>query len=186
MIKSKLSYFLPIVFILNILLWVLLTVVILSSAGPYNTTSFKFLNKSESLTLRSFFPEGFGFFSRDPQEEFPLIYKEVNDNLVLLTKPNSSLKNMLGLRRSQRSIFAELGIIVSEVADEDWSRCASSLVECWNSKTIKILKIENMNHGANLCGTYLISTKKPIPWAWRNTFKGEMPQRFVKLIIRCE
>ncbi len=187
MTKLKFRYlFLSITFYANILLWLLFIGIILSSIGPYNTTSYKFLNKSEALTLRSLFPEGFGFFSRNPQEEFPLLYKEINDSIVLLTKTNSSAVNLFGLKRTQRSIFVELGSIVNEISDEEWSKCTSSLNDCKNSKTIKIFEILNKNQKANLCGTYFVSTKKPIPWAWRNTFKGEMPQRFVKLIIRCE
>ncbi|NOS55524.1 MAG: SdpA family antimicrobial peptide system protein [Cyclobacteriaceae bacterium] len=170
----------------NVFLWLLFIAFTFSAVAPYNTTSYKFLNKRESLIFRSFFPEGFGFFTRDPNEEFPLLYKEVNDSLVLLTKANSSSSNLFGLKRTQRSVFGEMGSIISEIPSEDWTKCATTLKECLSSKKIKVVEISNTRINTNFCGTYFITTKKPVPWAWRETFKGEMPQRFVKLIIRCE
>ncbi len=184
MVRKEL--FLWLVLSVNILIWLILIGIILSSIGPYNTTSYKFLDKRESSIFRDFFPEGFGFFTRDPLEEFPLLYQEDDGALKLLTKANGSPANFFGLKRSQRSIFSEMGQIISKIPNDDWSKCTYSLEECIAKNPVKVFEIQNNNVEANLCGTYYIATKKPIPWAWRNSFRGEMPQRFVKLIIKCQ
>lgn len=174
-------------FFLTSMCWGAFIAVVLSSIAPYNSTSYKVLDKREAIILRSFLPEGFGFFTRDPQEEFPVIFKEENDTLVLLTKPNSSISNFFGLKRNQRTIFAELGLIVQEIPTDDWSRCSTSLSKCLTSTTYKTFEIRNKKNKPNLCGTYFVCTINPVPWAWRNSFKGSgIPQRFIRLVIFCD
>ncbi|MBX2898011.1 MAG: SdpA family antimicrobial peptide system protein [Cyclobacteriaceae bacterium] len=108
--------------------------IVLSSIAPYNTTSYKIINKKESAILRSFLPEGFGFFTRNPQEEFPVIFREINDTLIILTKPNGSPSNFFGLKRNQRTMFAELGSIVQDIPIEDWTTCSIGFERCLNFK----------------------------------------------------
>lgn len=186
MVEKKRALILWTIFVLTISFWIVCILFILSSLGPYNTTAFKFLNKREAAVLRGFLPEGFGFFTRDPKEEFPLLYAEVGDSLVLLTRANSSLKNFFGILRTQRSAFGEMGMIIREIPEENWSKCASTLSDCILTKSFTVFEISNDKINASICGTFYVTTKKPIPWAWRETFKGEMPQRFVKLIVKCD
>ncbi|MBX2898010.1 MAG: hypothetical protein KF775_00070 [Cyclobacteriaceae bacterium] len=46
--------------------------------------------------------------------------------------------------------------------------------------------MQNKKNKPSLCGNYFICTEKPIPWAWRNSFRGiGMPQRFIRMVIYC-
>lgn len=179
-------FFLWSIFIFAIVFWGFILIFLVSSLAPYNTTSLNFLSKRATSTLREFLPEGFGYFTRNPMEEFPLVYRLEGDSLILLTRSNSSPSNLFGILRTQRSTFGEMGMIMQEISEETWTKCGSSLVDCVKNKKYIVVELSNNKINANVCGTFFVCTKKPIPWAWRKSFKGEMPLRFVEIVVNCE
>ena len=77
---------------------------------PYNP-----LTPSGKVTLATmaFFPEGWGFFTKNAQDADIFVYKITENRAVsILRTPNSSLENWLGLKRNARSQGTEYGLLL--------------------------------------------------------------------------
>ncbi|MEM4379996.1 MAG: SdpA family antimicrobial peptide system protein [Thermoplasmatales archaeon] len=174
------------VLITNLLLWLFASIFLFSVMGPYNPTSLAFLKKDGALIARDFLPEGFAFFTRDPREERPYLYELKDGMIELVTKPNASPSNLFGISRKQRAMHFELGSLITALSDQEWNTCATTFNYCLSMDSVKSYEIRNSTPNPILCGTYYLKSIKPVPWAWRNSFRGEMPHKFVKIKVRCD
>jgi len=157
-----------------------------SSFGPANALSSQFLTVRQTLAFANVLPEGFAFFTKDPREQNPFLYKiSEGDSLIMITKPNSSPENLFGLSRRQRALYVELGSIIPLISTKDRTTCATSFRDCITNDPVKTVRIENRAPQALLCGSYYLKMIEPVPWAWHKAFKGEMPMTIVRLELLC-
>ena len=129
-----------------------------------------------------------GIFTKSPQSLHANCYKFDNEkDLVLLTVPNSSPNNLMGLSREARYYGFELSQILNLIP-----------VKLWNSgkgdfKLLQLDKIEPFvinNEKLELYAysydtEYLIILNEPIPFAWAGLNQENFqPFKFLKIKIK--
>lgn len=105
-----------------------ITVALISLFFIYNYIPKSELRSNDKVRdyLIQYFPQGWGYFTRNPQEEQYDFYKISNKSLVKIDFHNGKLlKNFLGISRSQRLINYEYTFLLS--------RCKKTIV--WSYKT---------------------------------------------------
>lgn len=130
------------------------------------------------------FPQGWGFFTKNPQDFALNIYRIKNRKLEILNVNNQSLKNSFGFSRSARLIGYELSTIVSDIPNKVWVKNKTGdIYDNINDKTILINNRPYFNHIKK--GDYLIKLYKPIPFAWANDNQEKFnPFSVVKIKIQ--
>ena len=131
------------------------------------------MSKISKIQTVSIFPEGWAFFTKDPQEEDYLLFQvdEQTGNFVNVISPTSSPENAFGLNRVSRLQSQELGSGIHHIRDSSWADIKGDL-------TANILLIREMKPVAipirsqrpYFEGTYILQKIRPIPWAWAKSF----------------
>ncbi|WP_310549843.1 SdpA family antimicrobial peptide system protein [Paenibacillus glufosinatiresistens] len=169
-----------IVFYFTSLLLALLFVFSLLNATPSNP-----LDAYKFTILQKIFPQGWGFFSKAPQDEVMKIY---NTDLHSATDwPNNSMNNLFGINRKGRTQGIELGLLYTQVAAQPWKSCNEKMGQCLKrDEKSAAVKLENITPKPNLCGDYFIVSQKPVPWAWADLIQPEdMPSKYIKVHVLC-
>ncbi|MGV4439784.1 SdpA family antimicrobial peptide system protein [Ornithobacterium rhinotracheale] len=75
------------------------------------------LNKKRFIYIDyiSVFPQGWGFFTKDPREPLVFIYKHDNNDYKSIIERNFSTKNLLGLSRKNRILIIESSHVLKEI-----------------------------------------------------------------------
>ncbi len=167
------------------MIWLMAMVYIARSSLSYSVLNLPFDSRANRAVVRSFFPEGFGFFTRDPQEARLYIYKLENGQIIPLSRPNATFGHLFGISRKGRAQNIELGQLLGQLQKMPWRECKNSLAECVSPEWPEN-KIKNHNIYPLLCGDIIIQVKKPIPWAWHRDFKAQMPSEIIKVTILCD
>jgi antimicrobial peptide system SdpA family protein len=142
-------------------IWTLLAILIFFSSLKSQIV----LNEDIKNTITIIFPEGWGFFTKNPRDLAMEIYKIENGKLKLLDGTNGSSTNLYGLSRSARLIGYETSTAVSEIDSKQWTNCKTrNIKDNINIKTYVIKKRNYFNHLK--AGVYLVKAFKPIPFAW--------------------
>jgi antimicrobial peptide system SdpA family protein len=111
------------------------------------------------------FPQGWGFFTKNPRDFVLNCYKIKNGKLELIDISNQSLKNHLGFSRSARIIGYEMSIIAGDIKNTDWKQNSDgNIYNNINDTTITINNKYLFKHLTK--GDYLIKLNKPVPYAW--------------------
>ncbi len=76
------------------------------SALPKNPLTPK---KDITIYISQIWPQGWGFFSKSPKEEYLNVYKSNGDPSVQW--PNMKLSNLFGINRAGRAQGTEIGLI---------------------------------------------------------------------------
>ena len=130
------------------------------------------INYQFKKSLNKLFPEGWGFFTKNPREENVTLFRVHDDQtLEKVTIKNSSADNWFGLSRKSRKIGAELSIVLTQVPDSAWEEhinpetpvCQGQDVEISSNKMVTTLKP----------GKYLVVKKEVLPWAWIDAIDPE-------------
>lgn len=138
-------------------------------------------------------PQGWGFFTKDPQERRLTIYRsEAGMGWEDFTQSNSSMDNKFGLSRFGRVRGLELGNLLeshSDKLDASWVECDSvnmdSCLESANSLTA--VQIQNDYQIQTLCGSILLVQQAPNPWAYSQAgFENGNPISLLRLEVRCD
>lgn len=130
-------------------------------------------------------PEGWAFFTKDPQSENTVIYS-ISDSPSLdkIKLTNSQWKYFFGASRKSRYINAKLVIISSNIREENWvaiddfSSITKQQVDSLRS-TLFFVK------PPFIYGEYIIRKYKPSPWSWFS-FSGindALPSKIAKVNI---
>ncbi|UOQ71517.1 SdpA family antimicrobial peptide system protein [Hymenobacter cellulosilyticus] len=155
----------------------LLLKVVYAAAGPNVTeSSFK-----DNYDIFSFFPEGWGFFTRSPRGDKYVLYKvESAQSLTPVHFKNASAESLYGFSRKSRRVNMEIGRVASLVKmDSSWVRVED------NDQIIAAVKF----HGREIArsafnqkqfrfiapGTYILKKYKIAPWSW-----AKYPDNFKK------
>lgn len=129
------------------------------------------VNFSTSIKMwnQHLFPQGWSFFTKSPRDEEISIY-QIIDNKVKPIKSNSfSLKNYFGLKRKNRTINTDLGLINSELSNKIvWNNYSNSSIKELNLKnSLDFVKYKfKFLYPSIEKGRYVIVKKEIIPWAY--------------------
>ena len=126
------------------------------------------INRDFKRGLNILFPQGWGFFTKNPREENYTLFKmQPNGNFKQVTIKNNSLANSLGLSRKSRKIGSEMSIMLATVNDSLWTTKPGS--DSLISYTDNFVDVERNKLITTLdAGNYIIVRKELVPWAWIN------------------
>ncbi|MGZ3460026.1 MAG: SdpA family antimicrobial peptide system protein [Archangium sp.] len=151
---------------------------------PYNALQ---LPLEKELQVRVILPEGWKFFTREPQEEHHLVFARAQDGTWSRAErgTNASPMNLFGIDREGRAQGVEVGLLLDRVAKSAWQPCTESPAICLEKASLAG-RIRNLTPEPTLCGVIGIAMQKPLPWAWNKSAGHlQMPSRVVKLEVTC-
>ncbi|WP_338473376.1 SdpA family antimicrobial peptide system protein (plasmid) [Niallia sp. XMNu-256] len=163
---------------------ILLLVVMLSiiSALPQNPLT---LNKTNDTLFSQLLPQGWGFFSKNPREEFLNVYSTNSE--ISAQWPNMKLTNLFGVDRTGRAQGTELGLIIPELQETDFKECNKDIDDCIaDMKDVQPIEIYNSTPKKTLCGEQYITLQEPMPWAWSSsTERTYKSSKLAKVELVC-
>lgn len=150
---------------------------------PESTIS---ISKIKKIQAASIFPEGWAFFTKNPQDEDYLIYslqKDENGKFINLIKPSTSLSNLFGINRKSRLQSQEIGASVHYIVDSSWVLIKGGLE--LNLSIIDSLSSTQIPIKSNypfFTGKFILQKIAPIPWSWANTFNLDFRKSKITII----
>lgn len=115
--------------------------------------------------VNKFFPQGWGFFTKNPRDMVLRIYKVKNEKLVEIDIANQSLENRLGCSRSSRMVGYEISKVAENIKISDWKQnLTGNINDHIKDKSIEIRIKFDLKHLKR--GEYLLKLYRPIPYAW--------------------
>ncbi|CAM2829512.1 SdpA family antimicrobial peptide system protein [Corynebacterium propinquum] len=169
-----------------------LCMVVILSLLPYSPvrSSVSFIEKEK---LTAIVPQGWGFFTKDPQEERLNFYKLGSDRKWLADDvANASSTNYFGASRRSRLRGLELAKLLTHVGgpkSENWKTCLStSRDDCLNSvKDKNPIEVNNDYPIKTICGPSLITQQKPNPWAYSQSgFANGNDIKYLFVKVNCD
>jgi len=158
--------------------WVVVLVNVFISVIPV-PSNIKFKSKQSFYTL---FPQGWGFFTRNPLECQLLIMKTNDVNHLNVLEPNSSLSSLFGISRINRVRNIEVALILKKIKTKHWKYSKGGE---WDfDDKIKCDTVENNFSPKTVHGHYYFLWQKRIPWAWAKYSKLIMPYKYVKVYVK--
>jgi antimicrobial peptide system SdpA family protein len=150
---------------------------------PHNPIHLPYEKK---VPVVQFLPEGWKFFTRDPQEEEILLYERAGGAWVRAKNiPNGRAENLFGGSRRGRASAIELGRITGGLPRSSWQDCSDDPAKCLD-RLASPRKIKNDNGKPQICGAVGVALQKPVPWAWATSKRSvTMPSRVALLEIQC-
>ena len=134
-----------------------------------------FNNSATRLYVNYFFPEGWGFFTKNPNDFFYNLYEiESDGRLKKLSIRNGSYKNIFGLSRQARFIAAQVMRIETKLSNIEWTSFDKTQKECiLKRKPITGIDEEEFVLEADSTFTffsekkrYIITKFKLVPYDW--------------------
>lgn len=168
--------------VLIVLLWSILIGSVMLAALPRNPISLPYVPK---LLIKTFVPQGWSFFTRNPRENLIYIYKRTGDTWAQSSDViNGSAKNYFGASRKARAMGSEYALLFS-LAGVKWDSCATGKLSCVEES--KKLIVRNKLTAPQLCGEFLFVSRSPVPWAWSaHAAEIELPFQYVLVDFVCE
>lgn len=171
-----------ITFTVTSLFWLYIFAMAIHAIMPVNPITRLPLQKE--INIPSWFPQGWGFFSKDPRDPYFSVVN-ISDSALAVAWPNSLPENYFGLNRYGRSQGIEAGLLISKVPEKDQSECKESPYLCLTKSKVA-MELENTSPDPTICGDIGFIFQEPIPWAWsKNGKKIEMPSKIVRVSITC-
>lgn len=162
--------------------WFFVCVMVLISYLPRNAVTFAYIPK---LLVKTFLPEGWNFFTRNPREELVFLLKKDDDGQwrKYNKSNNGDGSNLFGLKKDARAIGSEYGLMFSR-KNISWKECESGSPDCYNEDT-SIIEVENKLGKRLLCGEFLFILRQQIPWAWSKS-DVNLPYKYLKVKFQCQ
>lgn len=137
---------------------------------------------------QTLFPQGWGFFSRNPRAERIVAFQpnlDLDGVWTPLPARPSLLEARLGFDRSHRAGNRQLGMILEELDRKDWRACQSRIDACLQVAEYSAV-IQNDTSKPVVCGPIGLVKQDPIPFAWAE-FRDEvkMPILAAKVFVQC-
>lgn len=143
------------------------------------------LARSERARLIFALPQGWAFFTRDPQEPVDRYYEPSAGGVRRIDEVNTSRRNLYGLLKNTRISAIEFAALTSHVAKGDWRPCSTSLAECVSGSTPE-KTIVNPMLVQSVCGTLIVGRQPPVPWAWSHLKRPfYVPSQVAMVNVRC-
>ncbi|MBC6425565.1 MAG: SdpA family antimicrobial peptide system protein [Ekhidna sp.] len=144
----------------------------------------KLINYSNKKSIVFTLPQGWGFFTKNPQSLSANCYLIEGNKLERKTVSNSSWKNLFGLARKSRYYGFELSQILNVIPANQWINSKGNFreIDFINHPTF-VIKNEDLNLLVyEYSKKYLIVLNKPIPFAWAQMNQEEY-QPFKYIVI---
>ena len=141
---------------------------------------------SARLLFATAMPQNWGFFTNPPQDVELGVYDTKTMESALLT-PQTRSENRHGLTRAQRAQGPELALLAGEV--EEWSTCASptNIRACLAEPDGGTSELVNGARHRSVCGDYLLTREKPIPFEYRHFYKQTHSiESYAKVRVECD
>jgi antimicrobial peptide system SdpA family protein len=173
----------------GLFLWAILTfvaVVGVYAAHPPLPHNAIHLPYEDHIDATLFLPEGWKFFTRDPQDEAITYFERAGNGWVVpANTPNGRMANYFGASRDGRGQSVELGRVISSVPKSAWHECDALPTACLDRLETGF-HLTNTNRRPLVCGTIGVALQKPIPWAWSAYDPPVvMPSHVIRLEITC-
>lgn len=150
---------------------------------PFNAIR---LPGESALDVELLLPEGWGFFSRNPQDELEHFFRRASDGSwqPLLPDSYASPHFELGLSRRGRASTQEARWVIQRLPAASWIQCTDAATLCL--ERAPQVSIKSAQPQQALCGAVGIVLQEPVPWAWASHKKDVcMPSRVIRLWIEC-
>ena len=140
----------------------------------------------DQRTVRTLFPEGWAFFTRDAREDRTALMREEEGRWTEVEiGPNGEPEYAFGLRRLPRVQLGELNEISRLVPDDAWEECAGGWATC-SAADVDAVAVANPTVRPQLCGGLAVISYEPVPWAWApDVDREEMPARVARVEVTC-
>jgi len=166
--------------------WICIVVIGLYAAHgsmPHNSLR---LPEESVIRMALLLPEGWKFFTRDPEEPRLRPYSLQNGVWLDASRgPAAVPKYALGLNRLVRTQGVETALLLSAVPDSAWTSCTQDPALCL-LQVPATATIRNPSPLPSLCGAIAFAKQKPVPWAWSNrTPQVVMPSQVLRLEVQC-
>ncbi|NLK11641.1 MAG: SdpA family antimicrobial peptide system protein [Staphylococcus equorum] len=140
---------------------------------------------SEQRTqLQKLMPQEWGFFSKDPREDF---FTFVEDNGEKIQLPNASLSNFWGISRVGRAQGTEAGLIYSSLPEDEIYQCEDYIDDCikqYSNHDYTLMK--SPIPSPKLCGEYSFFMLETVPFAWVNSVDERyIAKNYAKVEVTC-
>jgi antimicrobial peptide system SdpA family protein len=165
-----------------VLFWGSLCALALYTALPFNPIQ---VSSERRAFVRTLFPEGWKFFTRNPQEAQLVPYRLVDGRwLSASLLPNSRPSNLFGLGRWGRAQGVEMGILLARLGDARWTDCDEQPTTCLEGAPV-VLQIDNPSPAPSLCGELALVSQQPVPWAWARNPHALLPSHVIRFEAKC-
>jgi antimicrobial peptide system SdpA family protein len=141
-------------------------------------------NYKTQTSFRTFIPQGWGFFTRNPREKALLFYQKQGNKWQLVNSSSANYKKLFGLSRLSRRENIELGYITSQLNGvKNWLDCDNNMPNTCEPDSINIVK--NNYKNPIIEGEYLIRIVEPVPWAWSKLMTEEQRKsKVLKIFVQ--
>lgn len=164
--------------------WGILGLVILLNSMPFNPMSLK--NVDNELMIKTFLPEGWGFFTRSPKEN-DLVILQKKDGLWQknIYSPIARPSNFFGISRLPRAQSTEMAMLIHQIPENEWRHCNDETQLCLQDTSVAVLSLKNEVPFPVLKDTVCFISKPPVPWAWHDiTTADKLPFKFVIVSVK--
>lgn len=168
-----------------ITLFILLSIFVLSiiAALPPNPINIK---SDYKLVISQIMPQGWGFFSKSPRDEYLDVYSLDGEKSVKW--PNMRVSNLFGISREGRAQGTEIGMFLQEIQGSEFKECSKYYIKyCIKEiEDVKPIEIINKTPEPTLCGVHIITIKEPMPWSWSSSIeRNYKTMKMVKVELKC-
>lgn len=160
-------------------LWSLLAFIVFFSSIEEQVV----VSKKVKEQVNMIFPEGWGFFTKNPRDLLIEVYMIDNGELKPVSMANHTFSNFLGLSRKTRVIGYEASAIANKVHKRAWKTEQTKPLEYFiEDKAIEVKGEAGFAHF--VAGEYLFKLYKPVPYAWSKMNQNQYnPYTIAKLRI---
>lgn len=145
--------------------------------------------KSARVTISTLWPQGWGFFTKDPDSPDIDVYKETSTGQTksLLVTPQGRPSNLFGLSRTGRAQGPEIAILNDLIDEDEWVACTTENIGCLESaRSAEAIKLTNTSPSPTICGRVIFTSEIPIPWSYRSySEETHRIQATVNAILTC-
>jgi sporulation delaying protein A len=155
----------------------------------YGSLRFNPLNMTplSGLRVETVAPEGWKFFTKDPQEPSLRVFTRADGQPWTLASlgANGEPRNLFGISRAPRARNVELGLLLYQLPESAWRPCDKDPLSCLD-ETETPTTTEGTSSSHFVCGTVGLVMSKPVPWAWASLRKAfQMPSKTAKVFVPC-
>lgn len=163
-------------------IWAAVIVYIGLSSIPFNPLNLSYNEKTSIFTL---IPQGWGFFTRNPREDEPYIYKKVGKDWIKVSNSNSDVGYFFGASRKGRKINFEAYSLLSQIKDSlAWKKADIVIASAKDFEPLPVVQVVNNTTNPILFGEFVFVKKRKVPWAWSSYyFKQPMPSKLVRFRV---
>jgi antimicrobial peptide system SdpA family protein len=142
----------------------------------------------EKTRVGQVFPQGWSFFTRDPQSTALVLLSDEPDDAVRVDGlPQTLPRNAFGLTRNQRSQDTEKAAYANDALE--WVECGGMLADaCLGlARDAAAERVAAVPGDPNFCGKFLLAAQKPVPFLFReHTEQDVLVERVAHVDVDCE